>query len=617
MNFAFLGSDPPTQQLIDFLRAQRLLLLLDNFEQLVGEKSGAFLTQLLQAAPGVKLLITSRSRLQLTGEYVFAVPGLTVPPETELPAVDRLQTYEGVHLFSARARQVRPEFVVTTENGPAVANICRLVSGMPLAIELAASWAEQLEPAEIEAEISRSLDFLETELYDVQPRQRSLRAVFNTSWQMLSPEEQGALNGLSYFAGPVSREAARQVAGAGLKQLQALLHKSWLTRDANGRYTLHPLLRQFASEQLWADPAAGREVAEAHHQYYLALAGRLAHEMRGPRQSVSLTALSQELADMRATWKDLVGQGRLEPVVTQLLPALFHHAEAVARNEELMQLVEDALGQAPAGSHLRAILLIARGAFGVTSDPLRFARIGVARPAFKGSVEEAWSLVDIEVLAVIGMWGTLLAFEYGCIVDREKGINAARRMVEIMRRERRSWEHAQALSYLGWLTTWNPTSEADVETATECALEALALFQAAGDRRESGYTLRILGRTAQLQRRYAEAIHYRKAAQEELAAVGDVTGAAITHWALGDTYLMSGQVDEAFRHYKMMQEVYESAGQRRAAAMPFPYKATRPPATAPRSMRGQPGRKRWTCRESWTMPTVKRGASGRWVSCFV
>ncbi len=568
LHFSFLGGDPAARQLIDFLRPRRLLLLLDNLEQLVGEKSGAFLTGLLQTAPGVKLLVTSRARLQLAGETVFPVPGLTVPPEEAsagLPEIGRLDRYEGVRLFSERARRMRPDFALSAENGAAVANICRLVSGMPLAIELAASWAGQLEPEEIAAEIARSLDFLETDQYDLPPRQRSLRAVFATSWQMLSEEEKRTINGLSYFAGPVSREAAAEVAGAGLRQLGALLSKSWLTRDDDGRYALHPLLRHFASERLWADPEAGQAVAEAHHEYYLRLASRLAKNVRGPQQVESLALLTRELADLRATWSALVQQGRLEPVVSQLLPALFHQAEAAMRGEELVQLLEEALAQA-AESHLRAILLTARCAFGLVSRPIRFEATGVVLPAFRDYAEEAWSLVSGEKLPSLGMWGTLLTFVYGSLVDRETAVTAARRVAETMKRKGGDWEKAQALYYLAWLIWWVGPADARAETATIYARQAVALFQAAGDRWEASHALSLLARLTVRLGRYDEAIRLSQEAKRELVSMGDLIGAASIDWDLGDVYLLLGQVQEALRAYQEHLEMLESAGQWRAAA---------------------------------------------------
>lgn len=166
--------------------------------------------------------------------------------------------YTAVQLFVANGRRAQPDFMLTDENVDAVTRICQLVQGMPLGLLLAATWLELLTPAEIAIEIENSLDFLTTELADLPPRQRSMQAVFEYSWQMMNPTEQAVLAKLSVFRGGFAREAAEAVAGANLRVLLALVNKSLLQREvANGsfgklstqRFTIHELLRQFAAAQ--------------------------------------------------------------------------------------------------------------------------------------------------------------------------------------------------------------------------------------------------------------------------------------------------------------------------------------------------------------------------------
>lgn len=250
-------------QLLAALQRRQMLLLLDNFEHLLG--GSMLINELLQACPEVTVLVTSRQRLNLASESRYELGGLAVPEQL---ALEKAKAYTAVELFVDSGRRVRPDFSISEDNIADVVRICQLVQGMPLGLVLASAWLELLSPAEIAAEIETSLEFLEADLADLPDRQHSMRAVFDGSWQMLSPAEQTVLARLSVFRGGFTREAAETVAGANLRVLLALLHKSLLQRDAaSGRFTVHELLRQFAAEQrarLDPDDAA----ALAHCRYF-------------------------------------------------------------------------------------------------------------------------------------------------------------------------------------------------------------------------------------------------------------------------------------------------------------------------------------------------------------
>ena len=215
----------PKEQLLNHLRQKSLLLVLDNLEHLL--EGVGLLAELLEQAPGVKLLVTSRERLNMQGEWLFDLQGLPVPP---LDQVDRAEEYSAVALFVQSARRAQVGFELSAEERPWVARICQLVEGMPLAIELAAAWVRLLSCREIAQEIERNLDFLSTSARDLPERHRSMRAVFDHSWQMLSAEEQRVLRALSVFRGGFLREAAEQVTGASLSLLSALVTRSLVHR---------------------------------------------------------------------------------------------------------------------------------------------------------------------------------------------------------------------------------------------------------------------------------------------------------------------------------------------------------------------------------------------------
>jgi predicted ATPase len=229
-------------QLFDHLHAKRLLLVLDGLEHLLA--GSGLLAELLLCAPEVKLLTTSRERLNLYGEWVFDVQGLPLPPADQR---EGLEAYSAVALFLQSARRLAPDFALETCNQADVVRICQLVDGVPLGIELAAAWVRTLSCSEIAQEIERNLDFLTTSARDVAERHRSLRAAFDHSWNLLSAEEQEVMRQLSVFRGGFQREAAEQVAGAPLPLLSALVDKSLLRRDPAGGYTQHELIRQFAA----------------------------------------------------------------------------------------------------------------------------------------------------------------------------------------------------------------------------------------------------------------------------------------------------------------------------------------------------------------------------------
>lgn len=173
----------PEQQMLDYLREKKLLLILDNFEHIV--ESTTFVNELLRVAPGVRILVTSRERLQLSSEQVYALQGLSCPGQ--LYGEGDLESFAAVQLFLKSAQRVKPEFQLEIANREPVARICRITAGMPLAIELAAAWIDLFSVNKLAAEIERHLDVLETDMRDLPERHRSIRATIDTSWLLLQP----------------------------------------------------------------------------------------------------------------------------------------------------------------------------------------------------------------------------------------------------------------------------------------------------------------------------------------------------------------------------------------------------------------------------------------------
>lgn len=278
-------------QAIAALAARQQLLVLDNLEQLLaGPELVALVAALRDGAPGVRVLVTSRERLRLAHEWVYPVGGLAT---TGAAAVS-----DAALLFVDRARRLQADFALAPANTAAVDQICRLVGGTPLAIELAASWLPTLSPLEIAAELERSIDLLDSDARDLPARHRSVRAVFEGSWRLLNADEQGLLARLALFRGGFTREAAEFVAGARLPQLAALVQKS-LVRREGARYLLHELIRQFSAEQLRVGSEA-ETTTQRFVAFYRALAASIATALGEHGRFTQIVQLDHEADNLRA-----------------------------------------------------------------------------------------------------------------------------------------------------------------------------------------------------------------------------------------------------------------------------------------------------------------------------
>jgi predicted ATPase len=297
LGFGFSGPAEPQKQLQQYLYDKHLLLIVDNVEHLLLDGAAEMISDLQAHARCVTLLITSREALDLRAEWVFEVHGLPVPEG--LPP-DEAAEADAVELFLQRARRADVGFRLVADDLPAIQHICQLVAGLPLAIELAASWVRTLNCAEIAAELERGLDLLTTSARDVPARHRSMRAAFDHSWKLLPPIEQHVLQGLSVFRGSFTREAAEHVTGAGLPLLSSLAAKSLIRRAPLGRYDLHELLRDYAAAHLAADATASAVAYEQHCGYFLALAEAAEPHLKGSQQIEWFDRLEHDHDNLRA-----------------------------------------------------------------------------------------------------------------------------------------------------------------------------------------------------------------------------------------------------------------------------------------------------------------------------
>ena len=299
LQFTFTpGPASPRQQLLDRLRPLNVLLVMDNLEHLMDGVE--VLLDIVQHAPRAVLLVTSRERLDVQAEDLFRLSGLPVPGPDELAQAGR---FAAVRLFCDRAYRLQKAFKLTPDNLPQIVRICRLVEGMPLALELAAARIRDDDPARLADAIENNLDVLAVTSRDVPPQHRSMRAAFDASWQLLTATEQTLLRRLSVFRGGFTLAAAEAVAGATLVTLTRLRYKSLVRSAGSGRYELHELLRQFAAENLAERAAEAMDTRAGHSRFYLDTLRQHTAALHGETPRAAQGHLRPDLDNVRQAWK--------------------------------------------------------------------------------------------------------------------------------------------------------------------------------------------------------------------------------------------------------------------------------------------------------------------------
>ncbi|MFN2202997.1 MAG: ATP-binding protein, partial [Caldilineaceae bacterium] len=290
-----LVGENAAQQLVDYLAEKELLILLDNFEHLLD--GAQLVSEILREAPHVRCLATSREVLNLQEEWLYRVSGLSFP--TANAGVQESSEWEAVQFFVERARRMRHNFDAEADLDDIV-RICQLVEGTPLAIELAAAWARSMSPRAIASEIGEGLDLLTTSMRNVPERHRSMHAALERSWQSLDEPEKRVLAQLSVFRGGFRRKQAEAVARATLPLLANLVDRSLLRWEADGRYTMHELVRHFASEKLAESPDAESQALTRHADAFAAFLDQRREAVYGLRHYEVLEEIRPELANVRA-----------------------------------------------------------------------------------------------------------------------------------------------------------------------------------------------------------------------------------------------------------------------------------------------------------------------------
>ena len=288
--------EKPEETLVNFLTQRNLLLVMDNFEHVL--TGIAIVTEILNRAPRVKILVTSRETLNLSAEHIWHVEGMYYP---DIEEPDDINQYDALNLFIERALQVHRNFSPSDEQLEII-RICQLVDGLPLAIELAVSWLKTLSCQDIIKQLERGIDFLTSRHRDIHERHRSIRAVFDHSWNLLTPDEQAVYPYLAVFRGGFTLQAAEQVAGADLITLSGLVEKSMIRRDASDRYDIHELLRQYGEEYLVVHDDLDK-ANEVHLSYFANFMSDRVPDLQGRRQIESLNEVRADFDNIRVAFQ--------------------------------------------------------------------------------------------------------------------------------------------------------------------------------------------------------------------------------------------------------------------------------------------------------------------------
>ncbi|MBK8904106.1 MAG: NACHT domain-containing protein [Anaerolineaceae bacterium] len=338
MQLPFSGEGSPASEILRLLQHKQLLLVIDNLEHIM-EAGTALLLKILQAAPRVVLLVTSRERLNVQAEDLFRLKGLPYPTEPEDTTAGQ---FPAVRLFGDRAHRLNKQVLLNDETLPHVVRICQLVEGLPLGLELAATWVRDFTVAQIADAIAQDIALLQTDLKDVDPRHQSIEGVFEYSWRLLSAEEQRLLPLLSLFRGGFTAEAATQVMQASPVVIRRLRYKSLLQHEGNGRYTIHELVRQLAEKHLRHTPEIIPAARQAYAAYYLGLVIEKSPLLNGPEAAQTAVGLRQELDNIREAWQTAVHQLDL-PLIAQTAEPIVEFFVHIGLNYEIEKRISDAL----------------------------------------------------------------------------------------------------------------------------------------------------------------------------------------------------------------------------------------------------------------------------------
>ncbi len=558
------GSRPLLEGLQDHLREKQLLLLLDNFEQVVS--AAPVVAELLVAAPRLRVLVTSRTSLHLSGEHEFVVPPLALPDLRNLPPPDRLLQYGAIRLFVARAQAAHSAFVMTAENATAIAAICQQVDGLPLAIELAAGRSKLFAPQALLSRLRNRLKLLVGGAQDLPLRQQTLRGTIAWSYDLLGQDEKALFRRLAVFVGGCTLEAAEAVCTAQgdllidvLEAVAALVDKSLLRQetqaDGQPRLLMLETIREYALERLAASGEA-EAVQRQHAIFFLRFSEEAEPKIRGAEHFLWRTRLEVEHDNLRAALRWTLESQEAE-MGMQLAFSLVAFWRASNQDREGRNWCEQVLAQpgTSARTAARAMALLAAGAMTMFQGDLPQAQLlleeSIAIGREVGRAAKRTLALALTVLA----YGALLQGNLGAARElAEEGVRLFREVGE-------AWGTALALNHLGRATL----ELGDPVAARPLLEESAALFRA-GNMQRLAMPLNTLGRVALRQGDDTGARAYCEEALAVARATGDELFIAEALAQLGTVALHVGDSGQATALYQQSLTLIWTRGYRECIA---------------------------------------------------
>jgi predicted ATPase/DNA-binding XRE family transcriptional regulator len=514
------------EALQQYLRDRQLLLVLDNFERLL--EAGPPIAQLLAACPRLKVLVTSRVVLRLQGEHNYEVPALRLPPAGDRTSPEVLGRYEGIRLFMQRAQAANSQFTITTENAPAVVELCRRLDGLPLAIELAAARAKVLTAEAMLARLGDRLGLSTGGARDLPDRQRTLRATLDWSYELLSVAERSLFARLAVFAGGWTLEAAEVVCDVGdeaevLQHMSALVNKSLVQQthiQHEPRFTMLETVREYALGRL-EESGESEMLRRQHALYFLKLAEEEQRASQGPLQRVWMDRLESEHDNLRAalSWS-LTSQGDTE-MGLQLSGALSHFWYVREHHSEARMWLQRALERPSEATAARAKVLVGAGRLAWFQGELRRgdALLEESLTLYRDLGDDAGTAFTLLVLGRI-------AVSQG---ERKRGATLVEESLALFRQQGNEWGIARALIVLGDVALF----EDEVDRATANFQRSLDISRVLEDAEGIALSLLYLGRAAHMRGEATRSEMLLKESLEVFRESGDSRGIAEVFLELG------------------------------------------------------------------------------------
>jgi predicted ATPase/DNA-binding SARP family transcriptional activator len=540
--------EDPKQQLFRFLRKQDLLLLLDNFEHLL--EGVGIINEVLEAGSGVRILVTSREKLNLQVETNFSITGLE---HTGPVGIKEGETSDAIALFIQRAQRARPGFQADSSIWKQISAICEIVEGMPLAIELAAAWLHVLTVEEILEELRKGFDFLETDQRDTPDRHRSMRKVLSQSWDLLNKMEQDVFRKLSVFQGGFNRVAAERVAGATLQQLAALVNKSFLRHVPElGRFEIHELLRQYGREQLERTPGTVEGIRDKYGAFFADFMHERGLLLRGTQHKRALAEILADIENVRAAWRFHLERRDAE-MLWKMIRGLHHVYWLRWWNYPGMELFREVAEHFKDGEDATSVSL---NGLAVAYQSWFMAWLGLPEEGYEFARHSVEILnendnPEAKVFALYSL--SVNAYMLGKMSEERPAI---RQMSEIARELGDRWLSAFMMFAEGMIAL----IDGDYEEAQRVGEANLALYKEIGDISGSTMPLIVLGHRALAEGEFEQARSHYLRCLEIAEDIGFPYSSQTSGKYLGKLLISTGELNEAEYYLRKSLAITEETG---------------------------------------------------------